>query len=105
MVISKFIAFNMTDLKIKFKELINIRLPAKYVYPVRYNHCFNRIILDWLFSDCWYNHLDRNKTAISQLSDTQLEAAIVRMNQWLNDPQILITDNKISLAYRKPQLN
>lgn len=91
----------MQDLKATYKELLNRLLPEKYTYPVRYNHCFNRIVLDWLFNDCWYHHLDKKKTAISQLNDQQLQSAITRMQQWLSDQQILIEDNERSLRYRR----
>lgn len=91
----------MEDLIAAFKKLINIELPAKYTFPVRFNHCFNRIILDWLFSGCWYEHLDRKKTAISQLNETQLQLAIQRMNAWLKDQKLLIADNNASLSYRE----
>ncbi len=90
----------MKELITEYKELLNIRLPGKYTYPVKYNHCFNRIILDWLFNDCWYNHLDRRKTAISQLSETQLKAVINRMTQWMAGHQLLVEDNENSLLYR-----
>lgn len=87
------------------KHLINVELPAKYQFPVKFNHCFNRIILDWLFNDCWYNHLEKNKTAISQLSFKQLNAAITRMNEWLINQDILISDNNKSLQYRRKVLH
>lgn len=90
----------MEKLRATYKELLNHQLPEKYTYPVRYNHCFNRIVLDWLFSDCWYHHLDKKKTAISQLNAHQLQSAINRMNQWLSNQQILIEDNQRSLRYR-----
>ena len=35
-----------------------------------------RVILDQLFQDCWYNHLDRRLTAYKQLNDEQLRRAI-----------------------------
>lgn len=89
------------ELRKEFKHLINIELPGKYNEPVRYNHCFNRIILDWLFNDCWYDHLVKNKTAISQLTERQLKSAIKRMKLWLQDKQILVDDNDASLLYRK----
>ncbi len=85
----------------QFKHLINHVLPSTYIKPVRFNHCFNRIILDWLYKDCWYNHLDKNNTAISQLNDQQLNKAILRMKDWLKDQQLLIDDNNASLIYRK----
>lgn len=90
----------MEELRATYKELLNHQLPQKYTHPVRYNHCFNRIVLDWLFSDCWYHHLDKKKTAISQLNNQQLQAAIHRMQQWLSDQQLLIEDNEKSLRYR-----
>lgn len=84
-----------------YKQLINVDLPATFTHPIRLNHCFARVVLDWLFKDCWYNHLSKKQTAISQLSTQQLLLAIERMQQWLNDPQLLITDNNQSLQYRK----
>lgn len=90
----------MSDLRNTFKTLINDVLPATYQSPVRFNHCFNRIILDWLFQDVWYYHLDKKKTAISQLNDEQLEAAIIHMNEWLTNHDRLVQDNLNSLRYR-----
>lgn len=91
----------MDELRSAFKILINDKLPSAYQSPVRSNHCFNRIILDWLFQDVWYAHLLKNRTAISQLSDEQLHRAIVRMNEWLFHHDVLIKDNFDSLRYRR----
>ena len=84
----------------RYKKLLNEVLPSSFTYPVRHNHCFNRIVLDWLFDDVWYNHLDRSKTAISQLNNIQLQKTIDRMEQWLQQPEVLLEDNAKSLAYR-----
>jgi hypothetical protein len=94
----------MEDPVATYKRLINTDLPAKYKSPVRFNHCFDRIILDWLFNDCWYNHLSKKQTAISQLSTEQLQAAIARMNEWLKDHDQLYLDNSRSLNFRKKNL-
>lgn len=91
----------MEELTAQYRHLLNVQLPARYTHPVCYNHCFNRIILDWLFDDCWYNHLQRSKTALSQLTPFQLERAVSRMNAWLLDQQLLIADNNRSLGFRK----
>jgi len=85
----------------RYKCLINVVLPATYSFPVQYNPCFGRIVLDWLFQDCWYRHLQQNKTAFTQLDELQLKAAIRRMEEWLVDLQLLIADNEASLHYRK----
>ncbi len=91
----------MENLIAAYKSLINTSLPAKYKKPVRFNHCFNRIILDWLFNDCWYNHLSRKQIAISQLSREQLQLAIARMNEWLQNHELLYADNNSSLNFRR----
>ena len=90
-----------TDLITQYKDLINVILPSKYQSPVKYNHCFNRIILDWLFKDCWYHHLEKSKTAISQLNNEQFRSAIARMKEWLSNYNLLVNDNLNSLQYRK----
>ena len=61
------------DLISRYKQLLNEVLPATFTEPVRFNHCFNRIVLDWLFQNVWYHHLNRSKSAVSQLNDQQLE--------------------------------
>lgn len=88
-------------LRLTYLSLINDTLPARFTHPVQHNHCFARIILDWIFSDCWYQHLSNNKPAYQQLSIPQLEAAIRRMEQWLQEPQVLMNDHLASLQYRK----
>jgi hypothetical protein len=85
----------------RYKQLLNEVLPASFTQPVRHNHCFNRIVLDCFFEDVWYKHLDKSKTAISQLTDEQLHQMITRMEGWLQQPQLLFEDNLKSLAYRK----
>jgi hypothetical protein len=85
----------------RYKQLLNKVLPASFTQPVRHNHCFNRIVLDWLFGDVWYNHLDKSKTAISQLTDEQLQNLIGRMEQWVQQPDVLFEDNAQSLTWRK----
>jgi hypothetical protein len=84
----------------RYKQLINETLPATFTKPVQHNHCFNRIILDWLFQDVWYRHLDQSKTAISQLNEPELQRMVVRMDQWLQHPDLLFEDNRKSLAWR-----
>lgn len=95
----------MNDLVTAYKRLINDTLPATYTFPVRYNHCFARIILDWLFSDCWYHHLSPDKPAVAQLTKQQLMAAIERMNSWLHNQQLLISDNEASLKFRRNRMD
>ncbi len=92
---------NRATLINRYQQLLNEILPATFTQPVRHNHCFNRIVLDWLFADVWYNYLDRNKVAYKQLTDVQLQKLIGRMEEWLQQPDLLVTDNTCSLNWRK----
>ena len=77
-------------LKDKYTHLINHQLPAlarQAPMPVRFNHCFARIVLDNLFEDCWYNHLSRKQPAYKQLNETQLIEAIAIAQSILNHPE------------------
>ncbi|MCJ8209816.1 hypothetical protein MUY27_08855 [Mucilaginibacter sp. RS28] len=85
----------------RYKTLLNEILPGTFVKPVRYNHCFNRIVLDWLFQDVWYKHLERAKPAVTQVSEAQLSKMVYRMEQWLAQPHLLWEDNRKSLAWRR----
>ena len=71
---------SLEQLRAKYLELVNQELPAqakKRDFPVRFNHCFARIILDNLFERCWYEALDRKQgAAYKQLSDAELKKAI-----------------------------
>jgi hypothetical protein len=46
----------------RFKDLTERELPARAAterWPIRFDHCFKRICLDWAFGDVWYRHLAR----------------------------------------------
>ena len=46
----------------RFKELTERVLPARARvegWPLRMDHCFKRICLDWAFEDVWYGHVGR----------------------------------------------
>jgi hypothetical protein len=72
---------HLSQLRNQYLELTNQVLPklaSSRNFPVRYNHCFQRIILDNLFGRCWYEVLERShEPAYKQLSESQLEQAIV----------------------------
>ena len=89
----------------QYKHLTNQVMPEvarQQHWPVRLNHCFQRIILDTLFQDCWYNHLDRaNRTpAYRQLSEQQLEDALAIAQRMLDSPETVRQLNRESLRYR-----
>jgi hypothetical protein len=83
----------------RYSELINEILPTQIRHPIRFNHCFGRVALDWLFQDVWYKHIEK-RPAYKQLTDSQLQQLIERMELWLEDRDVLIQDNTDSLRYR-----
>ena len=86
------------QLQAEYQELVNQTLPSTYTQPVRFNHCFARIVLDWLFGDVWYDHLDR--PAYKHLDADQLTRCIERMQEWIADHNVLVADNQFSLQVR-----
>ncbi|AFY59112.1 hypothetical protein Riv7116_6796 [Rivularia sp. PCC 7116] len=71
---------SLEKLRQEYLQLTNEVLPnlaKQRQFPVRFNHCFQRIILDNLFGCCWYDVLDKRQgAAYQQLNKAQLEKAI-----------------------------
>ncbi|WP_346292375.1 hypothetical protein [Sphaerothrix gracilis] len=98
-------ADQLQALRSRYLQLTNQVLPEAAKtrqFPVRFNHCFQRIILDNLFQTCWYEVLEKGKTpAYQQLSKSQLEAAIAIANSVLEQPdEYLAALNRKSLHWR-----
>ena len=96
---------DIEQLRQRYLELINQKLPAlakQRQFPVRFNHCFARIILDNLFDRCWYEALDRHKgAAYKQLSPEQLHQAIAIAQAIIDRPDDYIQElNQNSLRWR-----
>lgn len=64
----------------EYSHLTKVALPAlakAEKWPIRFDHCFMRVMLDCAFGKCWYERLDRKKgSAISQIGDADLAAAV-----------------------------
>ena len=93
----------LSQLRETYLELVNHQLPEKAKsesMPVRFNHCFGRIILDNLFERCWYEVLSRKQAAYKQLNKQQLQQAIAIANQMLQDPKTAVALNQNSLKWR-----
>ncbi|MBE9060884.1 hypothetical protein [cf. Phormidesmis sp. LEGE 11477] len=91
------------SLRAQYLSLINEQLPekAKQVsMPVRFNHCFARIILDNLFEACWYEYLSRQLPAYKQLNEEQLAQAIAIAEEMLSNPESVRQLNRNSLHWR-----
>jgi hypothetical protein len=93
------------QLRNQYLELTNQVLPqlaSQRNFSVRYNHCFQRIILDNLFGRCWYEVLDRKQgPACKQLTEAQLEAAIALAERIIAEPDAYLHQlNQNSLRWR-----
>lgn len=93
------------ELRAQYLELINRELPQQAKqrdFPVRFNHCFARIILDNLFQCCWYEKLDRQQgAAYKQLSPSELQKAIALANKIVTSPDSYLRElNQNSLRWR-----
>ncbi len=87
-------------LKLTKQELPD--LAKQRQFPVRFDHCFARIILDNLFGRCWYETIDRKKgAAYKQLSVEQLQRAIEIAEAIIDSPDSYIQQlNQNSLRWR-----
>ncbi len=86
----------------RFKQLTEIALPAmarEERWPIRLDHCFKRICLDFAFEDVWYNHLPR--PAERHLEGEPLARAIRCAEELLSEglPALQLR-NAASLRYR-----
>ena len=94
-----------TERQQRYLHLTNEVMPEmakKQHWSVHFNHCFQRIILDTLFEDCWYRHLDRSRRtpAYRQLTEAQLDQAIAIGERMLASSEEVKWLNQQSLAYR-----
>lgn len=93
------------ELRSMYNEKVNSKLPAKAReqgdWPVDQDHCFARIVLDNLFEDVWYRHLE-DRPAYLNLSRQQLGKAIEIADRMLSkgreEVEVL---NQKSLSYRE----
>ncbi|MEM6382562.1 MAG: hypothetical protein AAF739_07810 [Pseudomonadota bacterium] len=67
-------------------------------WPVRDDHCFQRIVLDALFGDVWYRHL--GKPAYKHLTAGQAERAAALCDAIIEGRADLAALNAQSLVYR-----
>ncbi len=95
----------LTQLRNQYLDLTHRVLPdlaQQRRFPVRFNHCFQRIVLDNLFNDCWYDVLNRREPAYKQLTEQQLEGAIALAEEIVNQPDDYLDQlNQNSLRWRR----
>ncbi len=97
-----------TELEQRYLDLVRRQLPAaarEGGWVLREDHCFGRVLLDDAVDACWYDVLDRRRTAFRQLDDDQLAGAVALAERLLAEGDALLRDlDARSLAWRgKPQ--
>ena len=87
----------------RFKHLTERILPAlarEHHWPIRLDHCFKRICLDYAFGDVWHHHLAR--PAQRHLTGDPLTRALhCAEDLAANDLPLLRSRNAESLRYRE----
>ena len=88
----------------RYLELVRQRLPAAAQedgWVLREDHCFGRVLLDDAVGGCWYDVLDRRRTAFTQLDDAQLAGRSELAERLLEEGDPLLRElDARSLAWR-----
>ena len=93
----------LREIYLNLTERILPRRAKENGWVIVYDHCFQRVILDTVFGDCWYNYLDKqaDKPAYKQMSREQLIQAIEVSKKIEQEGQRFIEElNEKSLEYR-----
>lgn len=95
---------DLSALRATYDELVHERLPETAQngdeWPIHLDHCFGRVVLDNLFEDEWYGHVD-GRPAYEQLSEEELKTAIAIAERILEGgPAVAAELNERSLRWR-----
>ena len=93
------------DLQTRYLDLTRTILPSlgrTRGWVAQEGHCFMRIVLDHVFADCWYNHVDKRLRAYKQLNSTQLAQAVaIAERMAIADAESISRMNTQSLVWRQ----
>jgi hypothetical protein len=88
-------------LRERYRRLTEDELPeqATETWPVRADHCFQRIVPDTLYGDVWYDHVE-GRPALEQLTAAELRQPIEVAESMRADPARVRELNDRSLESR-----
>lgn len=94
-----------SELIAEYNRLTKVALPALAAankWPIRWDHCFQRLVLDTAYGGCWYDHIDRKKgPAIHQISDAPLARAVAAAQRMEEEGVEVVRElNEASLKWR-----
>ncbi|MFB6125757.1 MAG: hypothetical protein ABEJ79_00435 [Halolamina sp.] len=91
-------------LRAAYRQRVTEQLPQRAresgEWPVCHDHCFGRIVLDNLFEDEWYDHVD-GRPAYEHLTEAELRRAVDIADRMLEEGRPAVaTLNERSLRWR-----
>jgi len=95
---------DFSQLRAEYDRKVNEKLPEKAQrsedWPIHLDHCFGRVVLDNLFEDEWYSHVD-GRPAYTHLSQGELQQAIEIADRMLERGRPAVEElNQNSLRWR-----
>jgi hypothetical protein len=95
---------DLSQLRDTYRRKVHQELPERAQnsdnWPIHLDHCFGRVVLDNLFEDEWYDHVD-GRPAYEHLSTQELGAAIDIADRMLADGRPAVERlNENSLRWR-----
>ena len=95
---------DLSQLRETYRRKVHEELPTEAQHsdgwPIHLDHCFGRVVLDNLFEDEWYDHVD-GRPAYEQLSAAELRTAIDIADRMLENGQPAVEElNENSLRWR-----
>jgi hypothetical protein len=98
---------DLSELRAEYKRKVNEELPEEAQssdgWPIHLDHCFGRVVLDNLFEDEWYSHID-GRPAYENLTKDELQQAIQIADKMLKDGKPVVEElNENSLRWRGKQ--
>jgi hypothetical protein len=94
---------NRSALEARWLELTKETLPAlavKRKWPIQYDHCFQRVMLDAACGRCWYEHIS-HRPAYRCATDDILERAVSLAESVADGAADLNSLNQQSLQWRQ----
>lgn len=90
---------NRVSIKDEIIRLSNL-LDSKFATELNFrNHCYLRIAYDNTVNNKWDNEIA--KPFIKNANEKQLNNAVLLLNKYVTDKEILLKHNAVSLAFRK----
>lgn len=95
---------DLSALRAEYDRKVHHALPARAReagdWPIRADHCFARVVLDSVFGDVWYDHVD-GRPAYEHLTADELRAAVDVADRMLDGGRPVVAElNANSLRRR-----